>query len=423
MSKQANRFYVRLLSVAVLVALLSVIAPSHFVGADAQVVFDSIPATLPGSFMSVGYQATQTDELGDNIAFTVPAGNNKLTTVTVSLTNWSCENDFDLVDGVWVPNRAGNEACVTTPGSGFTHPITLNLYNVYHSGEYPAVGTLLASKTINATIPFRPSYDSVQCSANSPENDIPFGGTWFDPVQNKCVHGRAFTIDFDFTADNFVLPSEIIFGIAYNTSSYGTAPTGVVGPYDSLNLSLGTASPTVGTDVEPKTLFYDTRTASNYCDSGAGGVNIFRRDADCWEDGNSNSFVPVIRFSSYVDNQGPLASAVAVTDDDVAFGSPAEVTLTANLDDATTGGAFIASAEFRVSPQTTWMPMTAVDGAFNSSVVENVQASFLPDALGLTEGGDYELCVRGTDTEGNTGEEACTPFSIHYFIYLPVIQH
>lgn len=422
MSKQFKRFPVRLVSIIALIALLAVIAPSHLVGADAQVVFDSIPATLPGSFPSVGYQATQTDELGDNIAFTLPDGNNKLTTVTVSLTNWSCENDFDLVEGAWVPNRGSTEACVTTPGSGFTHPITLNLYNVDHTGEYPAPGALLVTKTINATIPFRPSYDSVQCSANSPENDIPFGGTWFDPVQNKCVHGRAFTIDFDFSSDNVVLPGEVIFGIAYNTSSYGTAPMGVVGPYDSLNLSLGNAIPTVGTDVEPKTLFYDTRTAGNYCDSGAGGVNIFRRDAGCWEDANSNSYIPVIRFSSYVDTLGPLASAVAVTDDDVAFGSPAEVTLTANLDDATTGGAFIASAEYRVSTQTTWRPMMAVDGAFNSSVVENVQASFLPDTLGLTEGGDFELCVRGTDTEGNTGEEACTPFSIHHIIYIPLVQ-
>lgn len=417
MQKLSKRFFVRLFSFAAVVTLLSIAAPLHSAGAASQVVFNSIPATLPGSFISVGYEATSTKELGDNIAFTLPAGNNRLTTVTVSLTNWSCENDFDLVSGDWVAHRGPTEACVTTPGTSFNHPITINIYQVDHSGANPAVGALITTKTVNAAVPFRPSYDSTNCSAGSPDKDVPFGGTWYDPVQAKCVHGKAFTVDFDFTNDKIVLPSEIIYGIAYNTSHYGTAPLQTVGPYDSLNLSLATVLPTIGTDVETGTLFNSSKWSGEYCDNGAGGLDVFRRDAGCWD-----PYTPVIRFSSFVDDQAPLVSDVAVSQNKLAFTDTFEVTLTATINDTTTGGSDIQSAEYRVSGQTTWKPMTAVDGAFDSAS-EDVQAKFTVSSLGLTEGGDYQLCVRGTDTEDNTSTESCTAISVHHMIYLPLIAH
>jgi hypothetical protein len=264
-------------------------------GGELGPIYSSIPETFPGSFPSLGYEATSTDEAGDHIAFAESGG--ILDSVTVSLTDWACENDFDYVDGTWVPNRNGSagEACVSTPGSGFDHPITLNIYAVDSSSGEPAVGSLIAQKTETFFIPYRPSWDSVNCTeaGETPETDIPFGGKWYDPVLGACVHGYAFNIDFDFSADDIVLPEEVIYGVAYNTANHGHTPIGVSGPYSSLNLSLDTSVPIVGTNVEPDTMFWDTSYGPFYCDGGAGGTDTFRRDAGCW-----GTYTPVIQFNT-----------------------------------------------------------------------------------------------------------------------------
>jgi len=258
-------------------------------------IYDSIPAIYPGSFPSLGYEATSTDEFGDHISFDGSSRN--LDSVELSLTNWACENDFDNVAGTWVPNRDGTagEACMTTSGSFFTHPITLNIYEVDNSGVDPAVGSLIASVTDTFDIPFRPSWDSVNCTASgqTPATDIPFGGTWYDPVLGACVHGYAFNITFDFSTLGVTLPEEVIFGVAYNTAHYGAAPLGTAGPYSSLNVSLATDAPSVGTDVEIGTAFWDTSYGPFYCDGGTGGSDTFRRDAGCW-----GTYIPAIRFNA-----------------------------------------------------------------------------------------------------------------------------
>ena len=417
MKKFPDRFYARLFSMVAVIVLLSIAAPLPQVGAASQVLFDSIPAVLPGSFPSQGYEANSTHELGDNVSFTLPAGNNRLTTVSVNLTNWACENDFALVDGVWTKQRGETDACITTPGTSFSHPITLNIYAVDHSGNNPAPGALLATKTATFTIPFRPSYDSERCSEWSPITYSPFGGKWFDPVTQGCVTGKATTIDFDFSAEQVVLPSEIIYGVAYNTSHYGATPLQVVGPYDSLNLSFATVPPTIGTDVEAGTVFVSGNYALDYCDGGAGGLNVFRRAAGCWD-----SYIPVIRISSFVDDQLPVASTIALSKSKLSFSDTFQVTLSATLNDAVTGNSDIASAEYQLSGESTWKPMVAVDGAFDSAT-ENVQALFTVASLGLAEGGDFQLCVRGTDSEDNTSAETCTAISVHYMTYLSSVSH
>jgi len=248
------------------------------------VIFNSIPEVLPGSFPSLGYEATSTDEFGDHILFADDARN--LKTVDVSLTDWACENDA---------TRAPTEACITTPGSFYTHPITLNIYSVKYESGLPAPDALLGSVTQTFNIPYRPSYDSANCSSKSPAADVPFGGTWFDPVLNQCVHGYAFVVTFDFDSLDITLPDEVIYGVAYNTAHHGAAPLGVNGPYNSLNVSLASVPPFVGTDYDVDEVFWDTSFGGFYCDGGAGGVDIFRRDAapDCW-----TPYTPVIRFNA-----------------------------------------------------------------------------------------------------------------------------
>ena len=247
-------------------------------------IYDSIPTVFPGSFPSLGYEATSSDEFGDHILFAGTA--RSLKSVDVSLTDWACENDG---------TRANDEACVSTPGSYFTHPITLNIYAVDNTSGYPEPGALLGSVTQTFDIPYRPSWDSVSCTGagETPAADVPFGGKWFDPVLGKCVHGYSFNINFDFSSLNLTLPDEVIFGVAYDTQHYGASPLGVTGPYNSLNVSLADVSPTIGTDVEADTTFWDTSYGPFYCDGGTGGVDTLRRDGTCWA-----PYTPVVRFNA-----------------------------------------------------------------------------------------------------------------------------
>jgi hypothetical protein len=343
----------RFCAAALAVVLVLLVAGSAS-AAGGTVIYDSIPVPFPGSFWSQGFECCQTDEVGDHIS--LGGTERSLTTVTVSLTDWACENDS---------TRATTDACVTSPGSGFNHDITFNIYAVDNSGSDPAVGSLIATKTQTFFIPYRPSHDSANCAtgsgksgAKSPADDVPYGGTWYDPVLDRCSHGYAFTIDFDFSLDGITLPDEIIYGVAYNTAHSGNTPSGVSGPHDSLNVSLATASPTVGTDVEPATMFWDTTDVSSfgYCDGGAGGTDTFRRDFNCWKSlPDVTSFTPVVRFSGPVEQCTATCYVDAVNGNDVYGGtSPtdAKKTIQAAVNQVDAGGTvFVLPGMYNESPK------------------------------------------------------------------------
>jgi hypothetical protein len=226
-------------------------------------IYDAIPSPLPPNVPSLGYQATQTSEFGDNVAF---AGTNRRAmSVTVTMSDWAKHSTYPSMSA-----------------TGWSHPITINLYKVDHSGPNPAVGTLIATKTQTFAIPWRP------------ETDAACAGDDGYQVASVCYHGIAFNITFDLSSMNVTLPNEIIYGIAYNTNTWGYAPIGLPGPYESLNVGLRDYTefgpPSVGTDVEPDALFWNTATAANYTDGGTGGVGIFRRDT-AW-----TPFTPAVRF-------------------------------------------------------------------------------------------------------------------------------
>ncbi len=228
------------------------------------VTYSTRPDTLPGSYPSLGFQATSTKEFGDHIK--LGGTERELGELSITMNNWACENDFiyDSSTDTWTKDRANDEACVTTPGSSYPHPITVNLYEVDNSGANPDVGPEIASKTINASIPFRPSYDSDKCSdTGNPTDNTPFGGQWYDPELESCVNGYAFDIEFDFTSESLVLPEEVIVGITYSTQSHGLNPLGEPGPYNSLNVSLDTTDPSVGENVEEDSVFWHTTYPGN----------------------------------------------------------------------------------------------------------------------------------------------------------------
>lgn len=230
------------LTVSVIALVLSS-SPSF---AASSVLYDATPATLPPNMASLGYEATSTSEFGDLISL---AGTNRhLGTVTVTMSDWALHSDYPLL-----------------PLSGWTHPITVNVYST-HLGSNGAPDTLLATTTQPVAIPWRPAADPT-CA----------GGTAWRADDGLCYNGKAFNATFDFSSQNTVLPNDVIVGIAYNTADYGSVPTHLPGPYNSLNVGLDGVV-TVGTDVNPDNVFWNTSFAGFYTDGGAAGVGIFRQD-------------------------------------------------------------------------------------------------------------------------------------------------
>jgi len=235
---------------------LAAFAPLSLVGAHADVVYNSIPTSLPTNLPSVGYEATSTSEFGDAV---VLAGTARvLTGATVILSNWALESSYETV---------GTSA-------GYFEPMTLNLYNFGGAGPNPLVGSLVASSTINAFIPWRPEA-TAGCGSG-------FG------TSPSCFNGLAVPLTFNFNGE--LLPDNVIFGLAFNTTDYGANPTHVLGPYDSLNFGVaGLADVTVGTDTNPDGVEWNT-SAQGFLTTGTPGV--FGPDTG-W-----SPFVPAIQLDA-----------------------------------------------------------------------------------------------------------------------------
>jgi hypothetical protein len=108
------------------------------------------------------------------------------------------------------------------------------------------------------------------------------------------------------------------------------------------------------------------------------------------------------------DIEAPIVSDVVVEPKPVLLNG--EATVTANVDDSTTGGNNIASAAYGVDGGA-WTSMDAADGAFDG-VSEGVEATFT-----AAEVGTHEVCVRGTDSAvpANTSDgEDCEEFLVDY---------
>jgi hypothetical protein len=211
------------------------------------VVYNAIPGSLPPNMASLGFQATQTAEFGDYVH--LGGTDRNLKTVTVTMSDWALNSDYPSM-----------------PSTGWSHPITLNIYNAVPATPLNKVGPLLGTLTQTFTIPWRPAAD-LTCT----------GGTAWRAGDGQCYNGLAFNITFDLSSLNLSLPNDVIIGVAYNTQSYGVAPIGVAGPYNSLNVGVEGLA-TVGIDQSTDRVFWNTSTAGWYTDGGAGGVGIFRED-------------------------------------------------------------------------------------------------------------------------------------------------
>jgi len=217
------------------------------------VIYSRVPATLLPSYPSIGFEATSTKELGDFITF--GAGPRNLQSATVTMNNWAFFSTY-RTDVNWNGNTAF-----------FSLPLTMNLYNV---GAGNAVGSLLATRTITANIAWRPE-PTPSC-----------GGTaWLAP-NGTCYNGLAQNVTFDFSGT--VVPDNIIFGISYNTATHGYQPTGISGPYNSLNVAVTTSAASVGADGGPAGSNY-RNTSPNFLGNNEFAPNTF-----------SGAFSPMVEF-------------------------------------------------------------------------------------------------------------------------------
>lgn len=204
------------------------------------VAFSSMPTPFPPNMPSWGFQATQTASLGETI--NLKAGTTgTLKEFTIAMSSWACEN------GGW------NGTCTTTPGATFQWPVTLRLID--------GAGHQFATATKTFTMPFRPSSDP-SCAVT----------TKWKAADGTCYNGYAFKISFDATdLPNVSLPATFSYEIAYDTQSYGTAPTGNAnGPYNSLNGGMYdvTLLPSAGSDADI------TKLRQNGNDVAAGGYGV-----------------------------------------------------------------------------------------------------------------------------------------------------
>jgi hypothetical protein len=204
-----------LATIALAVAIAGACTAEH---ARGEVIFDNLPAVLPTNIPSLGYQANHVAAFGDKITF---AGTDRnVTDIRVIMTNGALHVDWPGVGDA----------------SGYDHSLT---FSVYNPGPGNAVGSLIGSLTQTVHVPWH--------TVNG------FSAT-------------AFYADFDF--GGVVMPDTIIFGLAFNTQSWGASPIGVAGPYNSLNYGVVTAPPSIGTDPYPDNVYLSANGSAFIEDTG-----------------------------------------------------------------------------------------------------------------------------------------------------------
>ncbi len=243
--------YIKTLSIAAVLC-----AFSSILRADGIVVYSTIPNQLPLNVPSEGFEATSMSEFGQLIQFAGSGSSYNLESATIVMSDWTYESQ-------WAADINGTT--ITT--AGFFEPLTLNLYNV---GTGDSVGVLIASETVDAFIPWRPEPSS-GCPSADP------AGVQGYMVGGACYHGSLSEVAFNLTG--VTVPSQVIYSVEYNTTDYGPDPTGVPGPYDSLNFAL----PITGTSVgSTGPTYLNSQSNGTYSDNGAGGTGTFREDTASW---------------------------------------------------------------------------------------------------------------------------------------------
>lgn len=297
-STRSAKVLIPLLALSFATAMAPALADSsNGDGQKSGVIYNSVISPVPGNLPSQPFQAQQVSEFGNAVNFSAGTSHN-LSKVVVTMSSWGCAS------GSW-----SLHTCTTPEDATFAQPITLNVYGPSTDGVNP--GAKIASVTNTFNIKYRPSASPLCVGSDT--------GKWYEKSSKTCFNGLAQNITFNLK--NVKVGSSAIFGIAYNTTSYGYAPIGTGAAcvstsqgcgYDSLNVAV-TEDPTnvsVGSSVVPGKPWINSQTPSVYVDGGAAGVGTFRIDsplvAPGWGSGASSSSAPwyVPALKVFADGEG-----------------------------------------------------------------------------------------------------------------------
>jgi len=148
------------------------------------------------------------------------------------MSSWGCESGNQGVSNVGTIGSPTPGSCVTTPGSTFSEPVTLNIYNV---GPGNTVGASIYSTTQTFAIPYRPSADAGHCGAFADGAGGPVGSDYYDGT--NCEAELASNVTF--TLPHLTVPNSVIYGVAMNTSGFGATPYGYSNPCNSCEAPKG----------------------------------------------------------------------------------------------------------------------------------------------------------------------------------------
>jgi hypothetical protein len=240
------------------------------------VVYTSLPRDAVNCAPpSLGFEAHTVSEFGDEVRV---SSIGQLKSLTVLFSSYACGDS-----GHW--NTGATDPCKTTPGETFTHPITATIYDATGG----VIGAQLAQVTQTPTIPYRPSADATNCPGAGGNGSDDVGSKWFNTVSGKCQYSISTLLTFTFPSGT-TLPSQVIWTVAYNTSTAGYAPLGTGNacnaldqgcPYDSLNVGVMTypGAPYVGTDVDPDGTVINSQSSGDTCGAATGSL-VFA--TPCW---------------------------------------------------------------------------------------------------------------------------------------------
>lgn len=207
------------MKIIVFVASLIAFVSAQFAGKSSCIEYDNIPEILDYNVVSIGFASAGAKQVRNIIEF-------------ASITNIR----VDQVVVVFSVQTPASDH-LTYFNELWTHPITLRIYNISQENGTYSAGSLLFNKTKNFTFLWRPEQHP-NCT----------NGKWLDPHGN-CRTGIAAHVIFDFNGSPLVMPSEIIYGIGYNTQHTGFESLNIIGPYQLLHLGLTTGIPSKGIDL------------------------------------------------------------------------------------------------------------------------------------------------------------------------------
>src|SRR5580700_204015 len=211
--------------------------------------------------------------------------------------------------GAWPGGGTNPNGKTYSNPRGFYWPLTLDLYatssstlsDINKPGTYPAAGTRIASVTQTVFIPWQPTPStSSQCLKIDQADFSSNLQAWKSP--SGCEFGGPADITFDLPHGGVTVPNGLVWGVAFDTESWGSNPVAYDGPFDSLNVAV-TKSVRVGKDANPGGAFLDSTEANEYasCFTSANSLitdcptGSFRNDPNGW-----TGYVPAAQFTASI---------------------------------------------------------------------------------------------------------------------------